>query len=401
MKRTMGLSVLICLAALAQSQQPAAVGGGHVPAGGPAPSKPCTPAPTAAQEPLARTPNFIAVDEKGHPYVPHVDARNDRWVGHDTCADDPHYHLDHPWAHGRFTGGLGPRRVFALELDKVSSGVADWLAVASGHLWSSGFYWNIAQYDYDIAARWKWAGDQIAIYEDPVHVGWYLAYTPRLGSYAHVEYLGAGVPPKPAAGDSQAARRPLFENDQVIVNEPHAKMHVHRYNRVMIYGSQGGEWLHYLDGHTEDLKWQAGQVKWSPASGMHYSEIPTTSDVPRGSGLLDIGIKRPGIPGKVVSAALDPSRVDPRDFKLEFENNQVRVVRLKLGPRQSVPMHEYRLDHVVYYVTDENVRETSSDGKSVVVQHKAGDFSWDGPAKHKVENLNGKPFEALVVEVKN
>jgi tricorn protease-like protein len=64
-------------------------------------------------------------------------------------------------------------------------------------------------------------------------------------------------------------------------------------------------------------------------------------------------------------------------------------------------MHEYRLDHVVYYVTDENVRETSSDGKSVVVQHKAGDFSWDGPAKHKVENLNGKPFEALVVEVKN
>jgi redox-sensitive bicupin YhaK (pirin superfamily) len=201
-----------------------------------------------------------------------------------------------------------------------------------------------------------------------------------------------------------------FENDQVIINAPHPgvdvpgsthKMHDHKLNRVMVYLHPGGELLHYLDGHTEDLKWQAGQVKWSPASGMHYSEIPTTSDVPRGSGLLDIGIKRPGIPGKVVSAALDPSRVDPRDFKLEFENNQVRVVRLKLGPRQSVPMHEYRLDHVVYYVTDENVRETSSDGKSVVVQHKAGDFSWDGPAKHKVENLNGKPFEALVVEVKN
>jgi hypothetical protein len=134
---------------------------------------------------------------------------------------------------------------------------------------------------------------------------------------------------------------------------------------------------------------------------MHYSEIPTTSEVPRGSGLLDIGIKRPGVSGKVVSAALDPSRVDPKDFKLEFENNQVRVVRLKLGPRQSVPTHEYRLNHVVYYVTDENVRETSSDGKAVVVQHKAGDFSWDGPSKHKVENLNAKPFEALVVEVKN
>jgi hypothetical protein len=406
MKKSVGLSVLICLAAFAQEKQPpAAVGGGHIPARGPASAKPCTAqaaTPAPGRQPGATTPNFIAVDEKGHPYVPHVDVKNDRWVGHDTCADDPHYHLDHPWAHGRYSGGLGPQRVFPLALDKVSPGIAEWLALASGHLWFGNFYWNIAQYDYDIAARWKWDSDQIAIYEDPVHVGWYLAYTPRLGSFAHVEYLGAGAPPKPAAGDSQAApRKPRFENDQVIVNEPHAKMHVHRYNRVMIYASQGGEWLHYLDGHTEDLKWQAGQVKWSPASGMHYSEIPTTSEVPQGPGGLDIGIKKPGNAGKVVTTALDPLRVDPKDYKVEFENSQVRVVRVRLGPRQSVPMHEYVLNRVVYYATDENVRETSPDGKAVVAQHKAGDFSWDGPAKQKVENLNDKPFEALVVEVKN
>jgi hypothetical protein len=169
----------------------------------------------------------------------------------------------------------------------------------------------------------------------------------------------------------------------------------------MIYASQGGEWLHYLDGHTEDLKWQAGQVKWSPASGMHYSEIPTTSEVPQGLGLLDIGIKKPGNPGKAMSTALNPLRVDPKDYKLEFENSQVRVVRIRLGPRQSVPVHEYVLNRVVYYVTDENVRETSPEGKTVVALHKAGDFSWDAPAKHKVENLNDKPFEAVIVEVKN
>jgi len=301
---------------------------------------------------------------------------------------------------------LGPRHVFTLEFDKVPSGIADWLAVASGHLWFASFYWNIAQFDYDIAARWKWAGDQIVIYEDPVHVGWYLAYTPRLGSYAHVEYLGAGDPPKPAAGDSQAARKPRFENDQVIVNEPHAKMHVHRYNRVMIYASQGGEWLHYLDGHTEDLRWSAGDVKWSPASGLHYSgpsPAATFHDPPPPNGVMgmDIAIKKPGDPRKVVSNALDLLRVDPQDYKLEFENSQVRVIRAKMGPRQSVPMHEHVLNSVVFYLTDENVRETSPEGKAVVAQHKAGDFSWGVPSKHKGENLNDKPFEALVVELKN
>jgi hypothetical protein len=33
----------------------------------------------------------------------------------------------------------------------------------------------------------------------------------------------------------------------------------------------GGELLHYVDGHTMELKWRAGEVTWSPASRMHYS----------------------------------------------------------------------------------------------------------------------------------
>jgi hypothetical protein len=219
-----------------------------------------------------------------------------------------------------------------------------------------------------------------------------------------MEYLGTGVRgPDVIPEESQrpAMRQSPLENEQVIIHEPHAQMHVHRYNRVMIYGSRGGELLHSLDGTTVDLRWEAGEVKWSPASAMHYSEIPTTNEAPQGPPGLDIGIKKPGNPGKVVRTALDPLRVDPKDYKLEFENSQVRVVRLRLGPRRSVPTHEYVLNRVVYYVTDENVRETSPGGKAVVAQHKAGDFSWDGPSKLKVENLNDKPFEALVVEVKN
>jgi hypothetical protein len=102
-----------------------------------------------------------------------------------------------------------------------------------------------------------------------------------------------------------------------------------------------------------------------------------------------------------MSTALDPLNVDPKDFKLELANSQVRVLRVGVGPRGTVPMHEVAVNHVVVFITDANVRETSPEGNVAVVQHKMGDFIWSGPSKHKLENLNDKPFEAVIVEVKN
>jgi hypothetical protein len=184
--------ILVGVAALALAEQrggkpsggshPPAVGGGHVPAHGPAPakvSKAARPsAPAGGQQRPEATENHIAVDKNGHPDVPHVHAKNDEWVGHGSGPNDPHYHLDQPWAHGRFTGGFGPQHVF-----KLAGGNRE-------RFWFGSFYWGIAPYDYNIVANWDWTGDQIVIYEDPDHVGWYLGYNPRFGTYAHVQYLG-------------------------------------------------------------------------------------------------------------------------------------------------------------------------------------------------------------------
>ncbi len=130
MKKIIGLSFLICAAAFAGGDykqhgagrpgvgRPPEVGGGHIPANpGPAPSKPAKPAssPAArAQEPAAPAQNRVSADKQGHPEVPHVHAKNDQWVGHNSGPNDPHYHLDQPWAHGHFPGGFGPQHVFAL-----------------------------------------------------------------------------------------------------------------------------------------------------------------------------------------------------------------------------------------------------------------------------------------------
>jgi hypothetical protein len=64
-------------------------------------------------------------------------------------------------------------------------------------------------------------------------------------------------------------------------------------------------------------------------------------------------------------------------------------------------MHQYLLNHVTVSLTNLNVRVTSSEGKAEVIERKVGDFSWSGPSKCRLENLNDKPLEEVVVELRN
>jgi hypothetical protein len=118
----------------------------------------------------------------------------------------------------------------------------------------------------------------------------------------------------------------------------------------MIYLSSGRQEITPQGRKTEVLEFKPGDVKWSPASGMHVSEI--TSDQP--VAMVEVELKKPGGPASKMNAALDPVKVDPKDYKVEFENSQVRVVRVKIGAHQKVPLHEHFLNRVVVYLTDQN-----------------------------------------------
>lgn len=126
--------------------------------------------------PHAAEPNRNFSDKDGHPNAPHVDGK--RWVGHDTGRGDVNYHLDQPFAHGRFTGGFGRGHQWRLG------------GGGPGRFWFNNWYWSVAPFDIAYCDGWLWDADQIVIYEDPDHIGWYLAYNVRLGAYVHVMYMG-------------------------------------------------------------------------------------------------------------------------------------------------------------------------------------------------------------------
>ena len=98
--------------------------------------------------------------------------------------------------------------------------------------------------------------------------------------------------------------------------------------------------------------------------------------------------------------AQDPVKVDPNHYKVEFENAEVRVLRVKVGAGEKSIMHQHP-NAVAIFMTDINGKFTFPDGKTEPATRKAGEALWTPAISHLPENTGAQPFEVILVELKS
>jgi hypothetical protein len=100
------------------------------------------------------------------------------------------------------------------------------------------------------------------------------------------------------------------------------------------------------------------------------------------------------------AAAADPIAVDPQHYTVEFENEKVRVLRIRYGPHEKSPMHSHP-PLVGVFLTPHLSRHTLPDGQVLEMQGNTGDVKYLDSIEHEPENLSDAPFELIAVELKS
>jgi quercetin dioxygenase-like cupin family protein len=98
--------------------------------------------------------------------------------------------------------------------------------------------------------------------------------------------------------------------------------------------------------------------------------------------------------------AQDPTKVDSKHYKVEFENAQVRVLHINVGPHEKTVMHSHPAS-VVVWLTDGHVKFIYPNGKTEDATAKAGQATWSDPVTHSGENLGDKAIELYQIELKS
>lgn len=100
-----------------------------------------------------------------------------------------------------------------------------------------------------------------------------------------------------------------------------------------------------------------------------------------------------------VSFAQDAAKVDPAHYKVEFENDKVRILRFHYAPGEKSVMHSHP-DAVVVFLNDGKVKFHLPDGKTQDATGKTGEAEYTAAQVHLPENVGTTAMDGVLIEFK-
>lgn len=110
-------------------------------------------------------------------------------------------------------------------------------------------------------------------------------------------------------------------------------------------------------------------------------------------------MKRSALARKEKLEFIDPVLAEPKQYTVDFENDHVRVVRIRFGPHEKSVMHDHP-SGIAVFLTDLKSEFIFPDGSSEIVSAVAGETRWMDAFRHNPTNLTGENMEVVYIEVK-
>lgn len=98
-------------------------------------------------------------------------------------------------------------------------------------------------------------------------------------------------------------------------------------------------------------------------------------------------------------AYIDPIEASPRNYRLLFENERVRVLEMTLKAGEIDEPHSHPSE-TVYFVTGSKVKVHVPEGEAMDAVFPDGGVMWHEPWTHRVENVGSSDLRAIIVENK-
>ena len=113
--------------------------------------------------------------------------------------------------------------------------------------------------------------------------------------------------------------------------------------------------------------------------------------------VMSLAAVRDAFIAQAQSTQTDAQQITPN--KIEFENDQIKVIRGFLAPHQKTPVHSHPYRFGVTLTRNDLM--ITSDGRSAPSQKEAQEIFWSEPVTHQVENLSNERMQNIEIEFKN